>query len=124
MALVKCRECNKEVSSEANQCPGCGYTRIASDYKKAQNDVLLNSTAFKITTGISTVILMIGLGSWILSSEGNSEQTPRLSDCVKKGALYFAEINSYPILSDGRNALTVADERCKNNPTAFDGLKK
>tara|TARA_A100001015_G_scaffold242024_1_gene276431 strand:- start:45 stop:482 length:438 start_codon:yes stop_codon:yes gene_type:complete len=25
MALVKCKECNKEISSTAKQCPSCGY---------------------------------------------------------------------------------------------------
>ena len=27
MALIKCKECKKEISSDAKQCPGCGYKK-------------------------------------------------------------------------------------------------
>ena len=27
MALIKCKECKKEISSDAKQCPSCGYKK-------------------------------------------------------------------------------------------------
>lgn len=27
MALVNCKECNKEISDSAKQCPHCGYKK-------------------------------------------------------------------------------------------------
>ncbi len=26
MSLIKCKECQREISSKANNCPHCGYT--------------------------------------------------------------------------------------------------
>lgn len=36
MAIVKCRECGKEISNRANTCPHCGYPILA--IKNAQID--------------------------------------------------------------------------------------
>lgn len=43
-------------------------------------------------------------------------------DCVAKGEAYFREIESWPTLSDGRDAGEVAAERCARTTGAFDGL--
>lgn len=39
--------------------------------------------------------------------------------CTKRGIDYFKEIGSWPSLSDGRDAATVAAERCNRTTTAF-----
>lgn len=39
--------------------------------------------------------------------------------CVLKGEKYFKDIGSFPKLSDGRDALAVAWERCSRTTTAF-----
>jgi hypothetical protein len=39
--------------------------------------------------------------------------------CVDRGISYFQSISSYPTLSDGRNAVDVARERCSRTQTAF-----
>lgn len=44
------------------------------------------------------------------------------SECVGKGVAYFQEIGSWPKLSDGRDARSVAAERCNRTTGAFDGL--
>ena len=31
MALIRCPECGREVSSQAPACPGCGYPLLAQD---------------------------------------------------------------------------------------------
>ncbi len=41
--------------------------------------------------------------------------------CTARGIDYFKEIESYPYLSDGRNAERVARERCERTTTAFGG---
>ena len=33
MALIKCPECNKEVSDKASSCPHCGYPLLVSEGK-------------------------------------------------------------------------------------------
>lgn len=42
--------------------------------------------------------------------------------CVSKGIQYFKDIESYPNLSDGRNAEKVAEERCHRSRVAFGSL--
>lgn len=44
------------------------------------------------------------------------------SGCVSKGVAYFKEIESWPKLSDGRDAHDVAVARCARTTGAFDGL--
>ena len=39
--------------------------------------------------------------------------------CVEYGIQHFKDIGSYPRLSDGRSAATVARERCERMPAAF-----
>jgi hypothetical protein len=40
--------------------------------------------------------------------------------CVQRGIAYFKEIESYPNLSNGRDATSVAIERCNRTINAFD----
>lgn len=42
-----------------------------------------------------------------------------ISECVDRGIVYFNEIGSYPRLSDGRSASSVARERCERSSSAF-----
>ncbi|MFE0407442.1 hypothetical protein ACFW0S_01480 [Citrobacter freundii] len=42
-----------------------------------------------------------------------------VDECIKRGAQYFTDIGSYPNLSDGRDAMKVASERCNRTITAF-----
>lgn len=44
------------------------------------------------------------------------------AQCVSRGMAYFREIESWPKLSDGRDARGVAAERCNRTTGAFDGL--
>jgi hypothetical protein len=32
MALIKCNECKKEISSTAKQCPNCGYKKVKKSF--------------------------------------------------------------------------------------------
>lgn len=62
-----------------------------------------------------TLSLLIG----ILASSCSSSTSAEYETCVQKGISYFKEIEAWPNLSDGRNAATVAEERCRRTPTAF-----
>jgi hypothetical protein len=42
-----------------------------------------------------------------------------VASCTRRGIAYFKEIGSWPQLSDGRDAATVAAERCRRTVTAF-----
>jgi len=55
MALVKCPECNKEVSDEAKTCPFCGYF-----LKKVEKEKQKKKT-------MGTIALILGIVSVILS---------------------------------------------------------
>ncbi|MBS6252534.1 MAG: zinc-ribbon domain-containing protein [Clostridia bacterium] len=39
MALIKCKECGKEISSNATVCPSCGYKKI-NESEKASFGIL------------------------------------------------------------------------------------
>lgn len=69
MALIKCPECEKEVSSEALSCPHCGYSLIKNKYaeklentKNKTND-FINHNKRKITiTAILILVVLIAIG--------------------------------------------------------------
>ncbi len=60
--------------------------------------------------------------SLFVSFIGYQSEATTIKQCVDNGIAYFKEIESYPYLSSGRSAVTVATERCNRNVHAFDGL--
>jgi len=59
MALVKCQDCGKEISSEAVSCPDCGRpskTSILESTKKRSNLLALK---------IIIIVLLIVAVSWV-----------------------------------------------------------
>ena len=52
MALIKCKECGKKISSSAPNCPNCGCP------KSKQNTIKLNKTAKIILIAIGIVLLI------------------------------------------------------------------
>lgn len=49
----------------------------------------------------------------------NESNKKEVEGCIERGVQYFIEIGSYPKLSDGRDAVKVATERCNRTITAF-----
>jgi uncharacterized membrane protein YvbJ len=45
MAIIKCPECNKEVSDTAKVCPHCGYKVRKSVIEQAKREIRLNQVA-------------------------------------------------------------------------------
>lgn len=66
MAIIKCKECGKEISDNASQCPHCGYI-----YKKTINKKE-KSTAFKIIIPIivAIAVFIIGIVLFIAINKG------------------------------------------------------
>lgn len=58
MALIKCPECNREISDIAKSCPHCGYNLFATKLSKKKSSLskILKSRKFK--TAISIVLLV------------------------------------------------------------------
>lgn len=52
MALIRCPECNKEISSAAEACPNCGYplAKLKADEPKAVSESVETSPTFKDQT--------------------------------------------------------------------------
>lgn len=69
MALIKCPECEKEVSSEALSCPHCGYSLIKNKYAeklentkdKANGFIRVNKRKITIFV-VSILIVLITIG--------------------------------------------------------------
>ncbi|RYD71865.1 MAG: hypothetical protein EOP84_24155 [Verrucomicrobiaceae bacterium] len=56
---------------------------------------------------------LVGCGDATVGAESNRV------GCIDRGIAYFKEIEAYPKLSDGRDAVTTARERCARTPSAF-----
>lgn len=41
MALIECRECKKEISSDAKVCPHCGKVSLAHQINKSAGNVVV-----------------------------------------------------------------------------------
>lgn len=52
------------------------------------------------------------------SGEGG-HTNPNVQSCIDRGVKYFKEIDAWPRLSSGQDALDVATERCGRTTTAF-----
>lgn len=123
MAIVKCRECRKDVSSEAANCPHCG-----APVKKPPK-------TFGCGTAVVLVVVIVGVlvAAMNVMSESSHRRVvapnpaPTTANdvqaCVDRGVAYFKEVGSYPTLKSlpdrGRKAEDVALGRCRRTTTAF-----
>lgn len=62
MALVKCKECGKEISDTAERCPSCGcVTNHGQEQKEAKSFLVLYALDF-VALGVG-LLLLLG-GNW------------------------------------------------------------
>ena len=101
MALINCPDCNREVSSNAPACPGCGAPIATATYTPAERgerisytdqEVAVMLSRKKKTSHILHLILCIptvGLWVviWILVALSNSMENGRIDGMIKKGKL-------------------------------------
>ncbi len=81
MALMRCPECGKEISSQAGKCPNCGYPLFGS------TRVPVNDLPSDIpSTGLNVLAFCIPLVGLILYCV-NLGQYPRKAQAIGKWAL-------------------------------------
>jgi hypothetical protein len=60
MALIKCPECNKQVSNAAKTCPHCGFQLISNDITKKPKKVNGCLSILIIAASVLTIFFIIG----------------------------------------------------------------
>lgn len=60
MALIKCRECGKEISSTVKKCPNCGYKNEQLKEEKKEKRINFIKKYKKVIT-IITVVVIVGV---------------------------------------------------------------
>jgi len=79
MALIKCRECNHEVSDKAEACPNCGAPVAAARETVAAGTQIRTiqetSKKFKLQTLISVSIIIIGV-VWLMAVKDDPQSEP------------------------------------------------
>ena len=90
MAIIKCKECGNNISSEAKSCPKCGYNN-----KK-------NNKIFMIL-GVILVICIIIMGGFLVSKKCNSNNENNIVN--QKEELSEDERNIIEILNDFKTNL-------------------
>ena len=63
MAMIKCRECGKDVSNQADACPHCGCP-----VKKA--DAIIEAAEKKKTENLCLIGMIVAIVSWFLDLLG------------------------------------------------------
>ena len=59
MALIKCKECGKEISDQAESCPNCGYKIIQTRTKKSNNSSKSKTGSIVCLIGAIIYLLLI-----------------------------------------------------------------
>ncbi|MDD9815526.1 MAG: zinc-ribbon domain-containing protein [Gammaproteobacteria bacterium] len=89
MALGKCKECGKEVSTTAKTCPNCGVKRpFVSDMEK-----------FGDKWGCLIIVLIGVLGFYVYTMSDSSEYTTHVNTASKSGTICSG---------DGKNGRSLA----------------
>lgn len=73
MALIKCKECGKEISSNATVCPGCGYKNI--------------NESEKAPFGVLAICFFIPIVGFILFAINTSIKKRYAEQCLKASLL-------------------------------------
>lgn len=61
MALIKCKECGKEMSGEAAACPACGKPNVAAKKKEMDGKQGMGCLLFLVGGGLLLFFPMLGL---------------------------------------------------------------
>ena len=52
MALIKCRECGKQISETATSCPNCGNEDLPVNRQRAEDEAPMNAFVGIIALGV------------------------------------------------------------------------
>lgn len=72
MALIKCPECNKEISDQAKFCPSCGYGLNSMSVEEKKNIKKIVVAIIGIIVGI--ILIAVIYDACTISAEEASEQ--------------------------------------------------
>ena len=59
MAIVKCRECGKEISTSAGACPHCGNPPLAKKVEKAAIDIVKAGLGLMVLIPFILIVIVI-----------------------------------------------------------------
>lgn len=71
MALIKCRECGKDISNQAMACPQCGYPLRQKTLKRPEGKIQLQSI-------LSMGLIALGLIWGVVNFIGIDQQSPSI----------------------------------------------
>lgn len=100
MAMTKCKECKKEVSTTAKKCPHCGTSNPGVTAKE-----MAIGTAF-------VVVVLFGAGAWLVSDD-EPEAAVSEADAVKEEARMDAEACRQNLQCWGKEHWSAATNRCQ-----------
>ena len=124
MALIKCPECNKEISDTAKKCVHCGYVLKRKKYKEEKHS--------KISYFIPLIIIILVflIGTFVVSKKLTSHafkealdkkyNTFVSYDCDKEEDIkYDDETTLYNCIVDRGESTKVSCLKCKNSVFIF-----
>jgi hypothetical protein len=74
MALIKCPECSKEISSKAPTCPQCGAPVGVSQTSEAVTTIQGTTKILKIQQAFAIMLILAGMMSCIGAGDGTGRQ--------------------------------------------------
>lgn len=116
MALIKCPECEKEISDKAKKCPNCGY-KSKTDFVEKYKSKILKYSIIAVVIVVALVSTILGINAHkkkkykdeakdimisILNSASDCEELANLTGKVWYNAIYEksdATTNKYTIKS-------------------------
>ena len=121
MALIKCKECNKEISDNAKQCPNCGVT-----IKKG------NKTLWFLAIGATIVIIIIVIIIFILNNTNNSDinntNNSDSNNTITSEYVNFITISDMELLNDIKKnekaIILYISEECSHCKTLINNIKE
>ena len=80
MALVRCSECGKEISSAATACPNCGHPS-AGPVSPTHEPAASSATTHRIGTwqGLLMILIIPVIGGWFILNSENRKTGPTSS---------------------------------------------
>ena len=85
MPIVKCKECGKEISSQAKTCPNCGYSESEKNIKRI---VAIVVAVFIFIASITTIVLVVNKNK---EREENDRKTKKLEEISEYSDLEVIE---------------------------------
>lgn len=76
MALVKCGECGKEISSMAAACPSCGHPSASASVENESTEPAPTSNRIGTGQGLFLIAIVSVVGCWLLFNFENKPGGP------------------------------------------------